>query len=107
MTCDCTAYPKKKIEQIFADKSKHIRVECTNCGKFLSWEKSSKSERSYRQELFNCVRELSYCETREQFLLVKAKACQLILLTVKNGHGVDFFNDEKQLEMPVGKNKNL
>lgn len=90
--CGCTTTVKRP--QSFKDGSTHIREECAGCGSFYTWQK--RGQKSFRQQAFEVVRNLAACESREQFILLKGQAQQLMELT--NVHTQEL-KDHVQLEL--------
>ncbi len=72
--CDSTTTEMKP--QPFKNGSIHLRETCTKCGSFVKWHKQESS--SFRQRLYFVVRDLAFCESNEQFQLLKLQAAQLV-----------------------------
>lgn len=96
MTCRQCGHPlTTKRAQPFKNGSTHIREECAQCGAFIKWHKQDNS--TFREKLWTVVRNLSYCETQEGFLLLKAQAHQLMMES-QNRHVA--LRAKEQMELP-------
>lgn len=81
--------------QKFKDGSLHIREECAKCGSYVRWHKQG--AKSFRQQAFELVRDLSNCTTNQQFIILKAQAIQLMQLVARQNE--ERANDPEQMEM--------